>query len=123
MGQGWVLLALVAMAEMEGLSVPWELDPGYKALLALWALPGHPSGVPSLSYRTEGLPWAGSSEFCLMWSQAGWEGPLFICDGYKDTVGLWEEAQGSVKALGWERLFRANYPGLHPTQGLFSHSD
>lgn len=33
MGQGWVLLALVAMAEMEGPFVPWESDPGYKALL------------------------------------------------------------------------------------------
>lgn len=48
MGQEWVLLALVAMAEMEGLSVPWELDPGYKALLALWALPGEGRRVQPL---------------------------------------------------------------------------
>lgn len=31
----------------------------------------------------EGLPWADSSEFCLMWPEAGCEGPLFIQDGIR----------------------------------------
>lgn len=45
----------------------------------------------SLSYRTEGLPWAGI--------QAGWEGPLFICNGSKDTVGCGRRPRGASKPL------------------------
>lgn len=50
-----------------------------------------------------------------MWSRGDGEGPLLIQDGCEGTVAYGRRPRrGLLKALAWEPLFRANYPGLRP---------